>query len=371
MGKKVFKIFLIGFIKAFLVIACMLACAVGGFFATRYYYAQQNVSSVGKASAASRDDVAKNLIYVWNEEKEKISYCVLETLNSENSDLSYITIPVNGQITLSSELYQKLYKISTEVPQVVRISELHSYFDTEDESYGYGIVILEDYFDIDISYYTVIAKDDFAERFETGKVKSGKGKVDGQVLKDNYLAEMSAYTDEKSMSDYLKEFCNQTKSNLSTKDKQSYAEAYTQVKQDQIKYFALPTTVEGSNRIFDLDKAGDIFDQCNIDGSALTDDGDTAGDSISGPTLKNIIILNSTGVSGIAAQWSETFSAQGYEVLDIGNYEPVLEQTRIVVNEEGQGEEFLDYFNDAEIKVGQVSEGAEAQIIIGTSDVNS
>ena len=64
MGKKVFHIFLTGFLKTLLVIACMLACAIGGFFGTRYYYQQKYVSTVGKASEATKDDVAKNLAYL-------------------------------------------------------------------------------------------------------------------------------------------------------------------------------------------------------------------------------------------------------------------------------------------------------------------
>ncbi len=368
MGNKFVRIFIIGFLKALFVIVCMLGCAVGGFFGTRYYYAQKNVSSVGKASEATRDDVAKNLIYVWNEEKGKISYCVLEILDSGSHDLTYLTIPVNGQITLSSELFQKLYKISPEIPQMVKISQMHDYFDSDDQVYGYGVVILENYFDIDISYYTVVSKEDFAKRFETGKVKSGKGKVDGMVLKAEYLAEMSSYTDKKAMSDYLKEVCNQTKSNLSTRDKQSYAEAYTQVQPDQIRYYALPTTLEGQNRIFDLEKADAIFEKCNIEGTTQGQEENQAGDSVSEPVLKNIVVLNSTDVSGVAAKWSDTFTAQGYQV-EIGNYDPQLEKTRIVVGQEGQGEEFLDYFTDAEIHVGKVPEGADAQIIIGVRDV--
>lgn len=370
MGNKFLRIFIIGFLKALFVIICMLACGVGGFFGIRYYYAQKNVSSVGKASEATRDDVAKNLIYVWNEEKSRISYCVLEVFDSDSHDLTYITIPVNGQITLSAELFQKLYKISPEIPQTIKISQLHDYLESDEKVYGYGVVILENYFDIDISYYTVVASQDFAKRFETGKVKTGKGKVDGMVLKADYLAEMAAYTDKKALSDYLKEVCNQTKSNLSTKDKQSYAEAYTQVQPDQIRYYALPTTMEGQNRIFDLEKTEAIFEKCNVDGNTQVSDGTDANDSLSEPVLKNIVVLNSTDTTGVAAKWSETLTEQGYQV-EIGNYDPQLEKTRIVVREEGQGEEFLDYFSDAEIHVGKVPDGADAQIIIGASDVSS
>lgn len=371
MGKQILQIFLKGFLKTLLVIACMLVCAVGGFFATRYYYQQKNVSAVGKASEATVDDVAKNLIYVWDEDKKRIAYCVLEIFDSNNQKLNYITIPVAGQITLSGELFQKLYRISPEVPQMMRIAKLHDYFKTDDQTYGYGMMILEDYFGIDISYYTVVSKEDFAQRFITGKVKSGKGKVDGMVLRDDYLAAMSAYNDGDSMKKYLEDILKQTKSNLGSKDRLRYAEAYVGVNTDKIQYFALPTAMEGQNRIFDLEIAEKLFEKCNIDGNTPVNQEGVANDSVSGPVLENIIILNSTDISGIAAKWSDTMKQHGYTVKDIGNYSPQLDKTRIVVKEDGQGEEFLDYFTDAELHTGKVPDGADAQIIIGVSDANS
>lgn len=373
MGKKVFHIFITGFLKTLLVIACMLACATGGYFATRYYYHQKNVSAVGKASEATKDDVAKNLIYVWDEDKKRISNCVLEVFDSNNQTLSYLTIPVAGQITLSGELFQKLYKISSEVPQMMRIAKLHDYFKTDEQAYGYGMTILENYFDIDISYYTVVSKEEFKKRFTTDKVKSGKGKVDGMVLRQDYLSSMSAYNDLDSVKKYLEDAYKQTKSNLDTKDRLSYAEAYAGVNQGKIQYYVLPTTVEGQNRVFDLEIVEKIFDKCSIEGNTQTEQGGTSGnnDSLSAPVLKNIIILNSTDTSGVAAKWSDTMKEQGYEVKEIGNYSPTLDKTRIVVKEDGQGEEFLDYFTDAELHTGKVPEGADAQIIIGSSDVKN
>ncbi len=369
MAKKVFKIFIVGFLKTLVVIACMLACAVAGFFGTRYYYSRKNVSSVNKESSASKDEVAKNLIFVWNEDKKKVTSCVLEIFDSVSHEQHFITIPVNGQLTLSAEMYQKLSRISEEVPQMFRISNLHTYFAREDEAYAYGVIMLEDCFNIDISYYTVISKADFDACFETRKMKSGKGKVYGKALRDSYLSEMSAYQNVDDMEKYIEAFCKKIKSNLSTKDRMSYAEAYTAVVPEQIVYYALPVTREGKNQIFDLEKCSTVFAKCNLDGSALTGDG--AENTAAKPELKNIVILNSTSRSGLAAKWSEVFTKQGYEVKEIGNYSPEMENTRIVVAKDGQGEEFLDYFTDAEIRTGKVPQGAEAQIIIGSNDIDS
>lgn len=367
MAKKIIKVFLTGFLKTLFVIFCMIACAIAGFFGTRYYYSQKNVNSVLKESTATRDDVAKNLIFACNEEKQKISSCVLEVFDSQSHDLHFITIPVNGWLTLSTETYQKLSQISEEVPQMIRVSDLMKYFETEEEAYAYGVVMLEDCFDIEISYYTAVSKSDFNACFGKRKVKSGRGKVDGKVLRDSYLSEMSSRQDPDSLEEYLKELDQKMKSNLSIKDRLSYAEAYAEVKQDEIVYYALPLVKEGNSYDFDLENCNTIFQKCNIDGSALT--GGNEKDSSKKMELQNIVILNSTRTSGVAAKWSELFAAQGYQVKEIGNYSPELQNTRIVVSKDGQGKEFLDYFANAEIRTGEVPEGAEAQIIIGIDDV--
>lgn len=140
------------------------------------------------------------------------------------------------------------------------------------------------------------------------------------------------------------------------------------MKRDHIRYYALPTATEGRNRIFDLEKAEKLFEKCNLEGNAAAGGSQAAGDSVSEPVLKKIVILNSTETSGVAAKWKDAFQKRGYEVLEIGNYSPQLDKTRIVVKKDGQGEEFLDYFSEAELHIGKVPDGADAQIIIGTGD---
>ena len=79
--------------------------------------------------------------------------------------------------------------------------------------------------------------------------------------------------------------------------------------------------------------------------------------------------MNSTQTAGVAANWSEEFTARGYNVKEVGNYSPQLTDTLIIVKEEGQGEEFLRFFTNASIEVGDVPSGADAKIIIGSNDI--
>ncbi len=83
-----------------------------------------------------------------------------------------------------------------------------------------------------------------------------------------------------------------------------------------------------------------------------------------------IEVLNSTDTAGVAAGWQETLNAAGFDVTSIGNYETeTLTNTKIIVSQEGMGQDLLQYFPNATIEVGSIDSGVEIQIIIGTADV--
>ena len=70
-------------------------------------------------------------------------------------------------------------------------------------------------------------------------------------------------------------------------------------------------------------------------------------------TDKNILVLNSTSVSGLAGAWEDKLNTSGFVNTAIGNYNAGNEtQTKIYVSEEGMGEDLLQYFDDAVIVVG-------------------
>lgn len=186
MAKKVFMIFIKGFLQAILVIICMVLCCVGGFFGTRYYYTKKASNENSKQvenmiGEAQIDDCSKNLIYVWNEEKSRISACVLEVFDTEKNSMDYITIPTSGQITISPTMYKKISQVNQEIPQVFILSKLCSFFDKgDDTAFGYGVLILEDFFDIDVSYYSVVNKEDFEAAFEAKEEEVDKnGNLEG------------------------------------------------------------------------------------------------------------------------------------------------------------------------------------------------
>lgn len=83
----------------------------------------------------------------------------------------------------------------------------------------------------------------------------------------------------------------------------------------------------------------------------------------------SIEVLNSTDVAGLAKGWQDKLTAAGFTVSQIGNYETeTLTSTKIIVTQDGMGQDLVSQFKNATVEVGTISSGVEIQIIIGTED---
>lgn len=94
-------------------------------------------------------------------------------------------------------------------------------------------------------------------------------------------------------------------------------------------------------------------------------------------TDKNILVLNSTDIAGLAGRWCDTLNANGYANTNASDYTEALADTKIVAREDGVGKELVQYFANASYEVGTVTsnvtestDGYDVVIIIGASDSN-
>lgn len=93
-------------------------------------------------------------------------------------------------------------------------------------------------------------------------------------------------------------------------------------------------------------------------------------------TNKKILVLNSTGVAGLAKSWMNKLSGAGFTNIATGNYSLAKETTtKIYVSEEGMGKDLAEYFTDATIEVGSLDSGIDVStddvdifIVIGSND---
>lgn len=391
MKKKVLTIFLMGMLKSLLIIALMIAAGLGGYFATRAYYMkhpediQKTEESIDDIIAdAQIDEVSKNLIYVSNSKNGNVKYCVIEIFDTKTGNMDYITVPRESRITISSELYQKLCVVDSEIPQIMTVAQLYNYFDDE-ASYAYGVNIFEDYFGIDISYYSVIPCEIFKEDFRyvkagisyNKKVTEEDGTESEQKVKENvrivklrksYKQELRQMRDVETLGRYIEEYYEQMYSNLPLYDKLGYVEEYLKLKPAMIHYYCMPGEYDGKYYMIDGDAAAELVRK--LDGQAAYTDKQEKLETPAPDSIDSIIsVLNGSRVSGVAAGCRQMLEEAGYIIEGIGNYEEeVLTDTKIIVREEGEGEDLKAFFNNPAVEVGEPPEGIDIQIIVGTAD---
>lgn len=317
-------------------------------------------------------DVSKNLIYAVGEENE-IKAVVLEIFNTNTNNMDYITIPMKAKFTISNELYQKLCASGSGAPQIMKVSRMSNYFN-DATLYEYGVIMLEDLFDIDINYYTAVPVDLFKKMFkqrDAASAEAGDGTPMQSYyewhLKESYLKEITGLKD-KDLERYIKERVNASKSNLSLRSKLEYVPNYEKVNTKLIYTHSLYGRMENLDFEVNVEESNRLLQRILENASYTTEQKNAKPASETKTSLGyNIEILNASQITGLAAQYEEKLVQDGYTVSSIGNYTGVVAaQTRIIVKEEGFGTDLLTYFAGAVIEKGDLTGDYQIQIILGT-----
>lgn len=329
-----------------------------------------NQSSV-IANDGTADNICKNLIYITDDE-ENIQGFVLEILNSYTNNLDYVTIPNTTKFALSTELYQKLYAKNDQIPQIISLNNLNTYFD-KSTRFAYGKLIVNELLGTELSCYTIInsetADSIFNEETRTILLQTNE-LVEGSVyvLKDS-LIESIEEDESYSMKEYLARFYEVAKSNLSLESKQRYASTYRNVNRDYVYYHIIPGVQQTDYYDADLELTKNLITQLvNNEAYTITQDATQEVDAISSVGLR-ISLLNGSKITGLASKYSNIIQNAGFSVGEIGNYSgEILQSTKIIVSKEGMGRDLLPLFQDAVIEVGTVPVGYDIQIILGVSE---
>ena len=85
-----------------------------------------------------------------------------------------------------------------------------------------------------------------------------------------------------------------------------------------------------------------------------------------------IELYNAAFRQGLASEWQTYLEEEGYNISLIDNYqeEGPLSTTRIVVSQEGMGQDLLKYFPGADIETGEIETGGDIQVYIGTDSTS-
>lgn len=323
------------------------------------------------ANDGTADNICKNLIYITDEE-ENIQGIILEILNTYTNNLDYVTIPNDIQFSLSTDLYQKLYAKNEQIPQIISLKNLNTYFD-KSTRFALGNLIMNELLGTELSCYTVINSETadaiFSEETRTILLQTGE-RVEGSVyvLKDSIIE--SVTEDESySMKEYLARFYEVAKSNLPLESKQKYASTYRNVNKDYIYYHIIPGAQQMDYYDADLELTKELIMQLvNNEAYTITQEAVQEAESISSVGLR-ISLLNGSNITGLASKYSDIIQNAGFGVAEVGNYtDDILQNTKIIVAQEGMGRDLLPLFQDAVVEVGTVPVGFDIQIILGVSE---
>lgn len=135
-----------------------------------------------------------------------------------------------------------------------------------------------------------------------------------------------------------------------------------------------PATTVGESILTESESRDDLL--ANPEPSTSYNPGGEGGNENATPIYnRNILVLNSTSIQGLAGRWCSRLNDAGYVNTFASDYQTEQTTTRIVAREAGAGQELVSYFNGASYEVGEVTEGTSEDtskydivIILGTQD---
>ncbi len=372
--QSVARIILKTFLKTIGIIVLFIGVGVLGYYLTMLYLKQtarvERSSQYTHVINVNTGNESSNLIYSFDEKTKKIEAMVLELFDETTKNLVYITIPANTQISISGETYTELIKVSQQLPQLAKMSEINNYF-SGDVAYEYGIMILQEELKADIGYFTAMPSGQFNQYFEK-KSKKNPAYQPSKTL----LANAAKCKSKGDMNDLIESMWDKLICDITLSQKQNYSSALTQVKQEYIR--AYEAYGKESGDVFLLSKRKNKKLINNIwESEAFTSPQPTKGGasgkseakgSSSGHTIQ---ITNASNITGLAAAYKEKLQADNLNVIDVGNYfGGKLQKTKILTKKKSWGEDLLKYFKNATIEETseKLTNGADIEIILGVQD---
>ncbi len=265
MKRSAGKMFVKIFTRSIIVVAILLTTCVLSYKAAVYIFQpkeeaelayQDDVITDESDNNVKVEEIAKNLIFCYDDKSKNINKIVLEILNAKKNKLTYLTIPVNTKLTVSNSLYKRMMVDRPEIPQVLKLSALTKYLDFK-KKFGYGTKITQELIGAEINYYTVIPQSLYETIFTDREVKSqdGQESVMQQVFTDDFRKHLKTLDSKKKLKAYIKELSSDVKSNLSAANKVKYADNYFNALTNDISYDVIMGINQNSGYTVDLEAA--------------------------------------------------------------------------------------------------------------------
>lgn len=164
-----------------------------------------------------------------------------------------------------------------------------------------------------------------------------------------------------------------TKTDISITDAIKYSKYISDIDMENVTMETIPGE-GGSYYTPDMEAVKEIVDRIFYD---IIPESETAQEEtgelseVSDSKNLNIEVANGTMTNGMAGKKRDMLEKEGYTVSGISTYKgQKQEATRIVVKEEGQGNDLVKYFVNANVEVDSelVGDGCDIKIIVGYSE---
>lgn len=365
-NRSIAQIILITFFKTIGVIVLLLGVGVLGYYLTMLFLKQtmrvERSTQYEHVIDVNTGNESSNLIYGFNEKSNEVEAMVLELFDSNTKNLTYITIPVNTQITISGKQYGELLEKSGQLPQVIQMSKIRDYF-SGDVAYEYGILILQEEFRADIGYFTAMPMAEFNKCFER---ENGK-KLIYRPTKA-ILDQAAQCKDESAMSDLIEGKWDILISDITLSQKEHYAKDLVQVNREMIyTYRAFGSESSGVFKLKVKKNRNFVNNIWEKDAYTIPQSKGGAANAAAGPS---VYIYNGSKITGLAARYQQKLEADGYMVIGVGNATgEVRTKTVIYTKKKKHGEALANYFKNPKVEQqSSLSSGADVEIILGTND---
>jgi hypothetical protein len=291
---------------------------------------------------------------------------LLELFDQGTKNMTYVTVPINTQVTLSQETYQELIKANAQIPQVINLKDINTYF-KGDVAYEYGIMILQDALPVDIGYFTALPKEKFNVCYEFNTKKENCFSPT-----DSYISSMKKCTTESDMNDMLESLWEDQISDLTQSQKLNYAKDLAQVNWDLAHMYVLKGSEEGG--VFTIGRKKSkklISDIWEAEAYATAQYESTQPDTSTNADDQNIEILNGSAIDGLASKYQKMMQEDHLSVVNIGNYTGMKQQTTTIYARDVKWakKKLRKYFPKPKaVKVetsADLEEGIDVMIILG------
>ncbi|WP_058486749.1 LCP family protein [Defluviitalea phaphyphila] len=356
-------------------------------------------------------------VAIFGVDKDEIrtDVIIVATFNSETKKVDLISIPRDTRVFLTDSTLEYMRSINSNyVPDTVKINEVHAYAGKE-KANEYSVKEVERLLGVSIDYYVKVNIEAFRKIVdEIGGVEITLDrdfyyvdragdlyinlKAGHQVLNGDQAEQLvryrKGYADGdlgriKTQQKFLKAFAEQALSlknitkapsiikilfdyvetDISLNDALKYVKYLDDIDINNIDMYTIPgearTIGERSYFIPDEEGIKELVDEIFF--TEEKEEDSTTKDSKDA----RIEVLNGGSVNGLASRTRDKLKEDGYNVVSIGNYEGAKEEkTRIIVREEGMGEDLQKYFENSIVIVDEDSlrDEIDIQIILGLGE---